>query len=395
MLNKIKEHLELFDFDIRKTNDARYVDQKCTPDIICFMADCVWNIMSTMEVFTGKDIWTSQYFLNNSKVLFSKPKADKKEVQNEYNKVISQPLKTLAYSHILSVRKDGTTMYFSVENKSLLEYIAGSNLHAYYFLSIFYMKVLEDSRFMHRMEEYARNSQKEDSPKNARSILYAHYRNLIRGNTDSKSEFDIDRMFHKVFNIYAFTHDLCGSKGKPVTFSDLLYNKENFRDKGKRKDISRKEARRASTKEQPNANEVAAYMENKAKAIVKRLHSPFSEVQDAYANGDATHVHHIFPKHIQPLMAGCVENLILLTPTQHNVMAHPKNKTKEIDFSYQMTCLLAKSRTIEKSIAEYGERYYSKSTFIDVINMGLCIDIEPDASFEEIRVAIRAAYSQV
>ena len=27
------------DFDIRTTHDARYVDQKCTPDIVCFIAD--------------------------------------------------------------------------------------------------------------------------------------------------------------------------------------------------------------------------------------------------------------------------------------------------------------------------------------------------------------------
>ena len=27
-------------YDIRVTKDARYVDQKCTPDIVCFIADC-------------------------------------------------------------------------------------------------------------------------------------------------------------------------------------------------------------------------------------------------------------------------------------------------------------------------------------------------------------------
>ena len=34
----IASYLNQFqDYDIRVTKDARYVDQKCTPDIVCFI----------------------------------------------------------------------------------------------------------------------------------------------------------------------------------------------------------------------------------------------------------------------------------------------------------------------------------------------------------------------
>ena len=37
-------HLDKYDFDIRKSGYARFSDQKCTPDIVSFVADCIVNI---------------------------------------------------------------------------------------------------------------------------------------------------------------------------------------------------------------------------------------------------------------------------------------------------------------------------------------------------------------
>lgn len=40
MRNVINEYLSQFDLDVRKSHDARFVDQKCTPDIVCFGRLC-------------------------------------------------------------------------------------------------------------------------------------------------------------------------------------------------------------------------------------------------------------------------------------------------------------------------------------------------------------------
>ena len=55
MRNVINEYLSQFDLDVRKSHDARFVDQKCTPDIVCFMADCVMNMVATKPVFVIND----------------------------------------------------------------------------------------------------------------------------------------------------------------------------------------------------------------------------------------------------------------------------------------------------------------------------------------------------
>ena len=37
----IKNHLKEYDFDIKKNNNARWIDQKCTPDVVSIIADCI------------------------------------------------------------------------------------------------------------------------------------------------------------------------------------------------------------------------------------------------------------------------------------------------------------------------------------------------------------------
>ena len=88
---------------------------------------------------------------------------------------------------------------------------------------------------------------------------------------------------------------------------------------------------------------INTYYVQKAIALIRKIHSD-SEVKDSWGNGEATQVHHIFPKAQFPQIAHYVENLILLTATQHNTKAHPNNKTQQINKDYQLVCLLAKSR---------------------------------------------------
>ena len=119
-----------------------------------------------------------------------------------------------------------------------------------------------------------------------------------------------------------------------------------------------------------------------------------SEVKDQYANGEATQVHHIFPKSEFPEIAHYLENLIKLTATQHFTKAHPNNRTQVINRDYQLVCLLAKSQTIENSLKKIGEKYYRKESFISVINTGLDADLSTSLTFDQIRTKLRLIYNE-
>lgn len=389
MRDRIMQYLDQFDLDIRKSHDARFVDQKCTPDIVCFMADCVLNMIATKPVFVINDVWDTQYFIQNTRVIFNKPWANSKEAYNEYNKVLSQPLKLLAYAHILNVEVVDGSLTFSVENEDILDYISRKDRNAYNFLFCYFLKVLTDSGFIKYIEEYRRDWQK--NLKEARETVYSRYIRLISGNTPSHSRLDITRMFHKVFNIFAAEYNMPGSSGKYArTYSDLMYNRVNWRDINKDKSVTRQQAE--STAQEEKQEVINMYYVQKAIALLKKIQTG-SEVHDAWSNGEATHAHHIFPKSQFPEISHYIENLILLTATQHNTKAHPNNRTQEINRDYQLVCLLAKADTIEKSLKFVGERYYRKESFIYVINVGLSTELSMTLTFDGIKKELINIYN--
>ena len=55
MRDQITSYLNQFDLDVRKSGDARFMDQKCTPDVVCFIADCIINAVDTTHEFTVLD----------------------------------------------------------------------------------------------------------------------------------------------------------------------------------------------------------------------------------------------------------------------------------------------------------------------------------------------------
>lgn len=49
-------------YDIRESHNGRWIDQKCTPDVIWSISDFVLDYVDTVnERFTVKDIWQSEY----------------------------------------------------------------------------------------------------------------------------------------------------------------------------------------------------------------------------------------------------------------------------------------------------------------------------------------------
>ena len=57
MIIDIQRHLNQFNLDIRKSGEARFIDQKCTPDVVCFISDCLMNLEPQGEFTVQDDAW--------------------------------------------------------------------------------------------------------------------------------------------------------------------------------------------------------------------------------------------------------------------------------------------------------------------------------------------------
>jgi hypothetical protein len=206
----------------------------------------------------------------------------------------------------------------------------------------------------------------------------------MRGNTKINKTLEINRMFPKVLNVFAVKNNIPGiQKGRITKHSyymqDLMYNITNFRDKNKDKSISRLEATK-------DIEYDLKYSSNKAKACLKRIQQS-SEIKDKWGGDLATQAHHIFLESEYPEFASYLENLILLTPDQHNIKAHPQNNNSLIDPIYQKSCILAKIATIRKSLQK-GETYYSVNKLITLLNSTLKLSIPENASLCDVEEEI-------
>jgi hypothetical protein len=400
MKEKIKEHFKNFDFDIRKSKDARFMDQKVTPDVLCIMADCILNHVADRNIeFTKDDIWSDQYFIKNVKDIFKKPDAKNETTRLEYDKFTSQPLRMLAYTEVLTMRKKNGKNWYKIANKEILEFIAWKERTAYIFLYVYLLKVLGDSDLLKYFEEFKEKCENKTVNSNDFQDLKNRYSKFIRGNTKINTKIEVNRIFPKVLNIYSCENNIRGTiKGhlsrNQIYFTDLMYNRTNWRDIKKDKHISRQESileyESLTAKQNPTYSK---YQVQKAMNMIRKMYKE-SEVKDQWAKGEATQVHHIFPQATFPELAAYLENLIKLTPTQHFTKAHPSNQTQEINKDYQLVCLLAKTDSIEKSLNQ-GQVIYRKEFFIFVVNRGLSIKLDYDLEFTNIKSELVRFYNKV
>lgn len=391
----INNFLGQFDLDVRKSGDARYSDQKCTPDVVCFIADCVINIVQEGNTFTVNDIWESQYFIKNAVAVFGKPLPTNPKARHEYDKFIQQPLRLLGYAHVLNVSKIGNVNVYQISDEDMLDYISRRERNTYNFLYCYFKKVMEDSGMWKYFQEFIDLSKNGNATRLDYLGLRDRFIRFMVGNTNINTAVEVRRIFPKILNIFAVDNNICGSERGtlskyPFTFSELMYNRKNWRDINKEKSITRQEAAEDAIDTQQEA--FNAYYVQKAIALIRKIHHE-SEVHDAWGNGPATQVHHIFPKSQFPQIAHYIENLILLTATQHNTKAHPNNNTQVVDKDYQLVLLLAKSETIEKSLKKVGDKYYRKESFVYVINTGLNQEISVSLSFQDIRQFLITLYN--
>lgn len=234
-----------FDYDIRKTGNGRWIDQKCAADVLTVVADCIYNyaLKNTENYFNTPDIWHYSYTVENVESIFKKPGVESRAAKNEYDKFFQQPMEMLAYAKVLHKIKKGKRNFYKVNNLELLEYIALRERNALIFLKTYIEKVLIDSDIYAEFENFFKFQTNESYNRVKQS-----FSTFTITNTKINGVTECNRIFIKVLNPLAYFRNARGTeRGRlssyNITYDMLMYNRNNFRDiySEKPKDITRKE----------------------------------------------------------------------------------------------------------------------------------------------------------
>lgn len=374
----IENFLSKYNYDVRLSGNARWIDQKCTYDVVQIIADCIleYTQSSTSTNFTVKDIWDSEYAQENVQTIFSKPDPNKKS-RNEYDKYFGQPIKLLAYSQILIETKVNTRYSYRINNLELLQHIALRPLNTLNFLTHYIEKVLKDSGLIVIFNNFLNEQNKKSY-----QILKDTFTSFTINNTPINGSTECGRIFTKIINPLAFKYKKCGTERghiskSQITLQDLTYNRLNWRDilSGKSKQISRQEHQLLNQQSTKYHN----YLVQKAKRDVRKFNDMYRNGEsEIYQIGEvilASQIHHIFTKSDFPEIADYHENLIAITPNQHYGMAHPENRTTFIDKNFQYICLIAKCSSIMENLTHSkGIKIYDFDDYCFVLNVGFKTD---------------------
>lgn len=394
MKEEIRNYLNGLDLDVRKIGSARFMDQKCTPDVVCAVAECILNYTNEDENlgFTKDDIWHSAYANELIQESFTKPDLSEESVNSEYDKFFAQPMKLLAYCGILDETKDGAN-YYTINRRDFLQHISRHERNALDFLDVYLSKVMEDSGMMRYFEDFFIR-QDRASLYVLRDRLMSFYHTY----TKVKNDYEPPRIFNKIINILAFKRKKKGTvrgtvSANTLTIDEIRYNRINWRDVKKDKTMSRQEYNLLVEGEIDKNVGYYKYQIEKAKRFVKDIEK-VSEIH-RFENYPGSQAHHIFMASEFPEIADCPENIICITPNQHFYRAHPDNHTQVIDRDYQLVCLLCKLDSIEINFRS-GKDDYSLADFANVLNIGLGTDVfNAQMDFEEVKFRImKQAYYQ-
>lgn len=381
--NEFEEFFDKQELDIRRNNNGRWIDQKCTPDVVSVIADfiityLIEDVDDLSCKFTSKEIWFSDKAKKVIEKLFKKPNVSEKTVEREYDKLFGQPMKLLATAGILkeySRAGHRRAHLYEVVELDILEYISYREQNSLRFLVHYINSTLNQSGIYEKFEEFFDKQTPE-----AYNILKIKYRDFIKNNTNIKGSLEINRIFTKVINPLAFKLNKKGTKSgriskHSISYDMLMYNRDNFIDiyNEKPKNMSREEYMK---QENINYNtDLTDYQMGKAKKIIKNYNDKFrnslsEHYEESEKNSRAVHIHHIFPKNEFIEIAAYIENLICLTPNQHLLKAHPNGNTSYIDRGYQYLLLLSKMHIINENLRS-DNIIYSIEDFKYVLSVGL------------------------
>lgn len=409
-----KEDIDEFfkgkNYDIRLSKNARWIDQKCTPDVLTIVADCIIFYCETNKrdsltevIFSSMDIWHFDYTVQNVLSIFKKPNPNEKIARNEYDKFFQQPMELLAYAGILIKLKKGSRNFYKIGDIDMLNHLALRERNSLDFLYAYIKKVLSDSGIYSNFNDFFKNPCKRTF-----ESMKANFIDFTIANTKITKSLEPRRIFTKIINPLAYFHNTFGSeKGHIskdiVSYDMLMYNRDNFRDlyADKPKGMTRKEYAEIHNIHSTENIKYYKYLSIKAKRMVREFNNDvnhgYTELpQKNHEFEKATHMHHIFSEADFPEISFYVENIIALTPTQHLNHAHPNGNTNLIDPDFQYLCLLAKTDVIKHSY-DYGLGVYDFYQFMKVLNIGLeddkYLEIE-NLNFDEVIKQINLSYAK-
>lgn len=381
-IEDINNFLNNNNYDLRISGNARWIDQKCTPDVIWSISDFVLEYTESIsETFTARDIWNSVYAMQTIAETFSKPGTSEKAAENEYDKVFSQPLCMLNYAGVIEdISPKPNRHLYKVVNKEILSYIARNDMYSLRFLCAYIEKVLSDSDLIKTFNSFFNNQDTAHFEQLKKTFI-----NFYHMYTPVKKEYEPKRIFSKVLNPLAYQKKKLGTiRGRLskdiIKKSDMMYNRDNFRDvyENKPKGVTRKEW----LKDHPEIERRDGYFEQMMIRAKKTLRenilysrnglSELTQFSDEHNDMErASQMHHIFPKNEYPDIKHYLENLIALTPNQHYGYAHPNNNTQVVDLAAQKVLLIAKTKSIqENSLNPNEESIYEFKNLLFVLSTG-------------------------
>lgn len=379
--NDIIQFCDARNYDLRLSHNGRWIDQKCTPDVMWSISDFVLDFVDNVKSqFTVKDIWQSDYAKETIAETFSKPGTDEKKAENEYDKVFSQPLCLLCYAGVIKDVSTNSRHLYEIANRDVLEYIAKNDTYSLRFLYVYIEKVLKDSGLYPVFNTFFDSQDKAHF-----NAMKQAFIDFYHEHTPIKKDFEPKRIFTKVLNPLAFRLKKKGTEGGHmsttlITKADMMYNQDNFRDvyKDKPKDMTRKEWLELH----PDIDRRDGYFEQQMSHSKKQLKKFIVDYRNniseltMFVDGHEdmtppTQMHHIFPRNEFPTIMHYIENLIALTPNQHYGFAHPNNNTQVVDLAAQKVLLIAKTYSIKQNLESATEEIiYEFANLLTVLSVG-------------------------
>jgi len=197
-VKKVSIFLRDKNLNVREVGSGRIYDQKVTPDVMTAMCSVIVahagrESALADSTFTIKDLWETPEFNEIVTGVFTKPNAITDVAHHEYDKFIGQPLHVLYHAGILSQKRQGNTLLYTVKEPKWVSLLAHSEENCVVFLWHYIEKMLEESGILNKFADFYSNPNAQTY-----SVALRAYTDLFLQHTPINGETEIRRIFAKV-----------------------------------------------------------------------------------------------------------------------------------------------------------------------------------------------------